>query len=159
MPPRKKLPPNGARPRLNEAQKAARAAEVLRLRVEEGLSLRKIGQRMGIWHTTVMDIIAESCAKTRDPLVAELRRIEDERLDYLLERLAPAIEEGDVKAIEAARKISESRRRLYGADGPVAVNVSVEETPTDREVAELFAQAEAFLASEERKVYGDRDGD
>jgi transcriptional regulator with XRE-family HTH domain len=146
------------RPR-NEAQKAKRNAEILRLRVEQGLSLRKIAAVVGLHHVTVMDIINEELMAVRTPMVNEIRRTEDERLDYLLEKLRPGIEDGDVPSIKEARMISESRRKLYGADGPLQVNVEVEHTPAEAEVQQLVADAEAFLSSEERKVYGDRDGD
>jgi hypothetical protein len=56
----------------------------------------------------------------------ELRTLESERLDHLLLSLETAINDGDVKAITEARKISESRRRLHGLDGPVKVAVSVD---------------------------------
>lgn len=142
----------------NETQKAARAAEILRLR-EQGLTLRTIGERVGLHHTTVRDILLEEIASVRDPLVGEIRHTEAQRLYYLREKLAPDVNAGDVKAITEDRKISESLRRLYGADGPVQVSVEVEQSPADRAFASLAEEAEAYLRHEEQKVYGDRDRD
>jgi DNA-binding transcriptional MerR regulator len=144
--------------RRNSAQDAARNAEILRLR-EQGYTLRSIGERVNLHHVSVMEIINRELSAVRDPLVGHIRQTEADRLYYLREKLLIGIELGDVKAIDADRKISESLRKLYGADGPIQVNVEVEHTPADAEVQQLVADAEAFLSSEERKVYGDRDGD
>lgn len=144
--------------RRNSAQDAARNAEILRLR-EQGYTLRSIAERVGLHHVSVMEIINKELAAVRDPLVGHIRQTEADRLYYLREKLRPAVEEGDVKAIDADRKISESLRKLYGADGPIQVNVEVEQTPADREFTRIADEAEAFLRGEEQKVYGDRDGD
>lgn len=66
-------------------------------------------------------------ARFRDPgAIKEIRAKEDARLDYYLTQLAGSIKNGDVSAIGEARKISESRRRMWGADMPTNVRVTGE---------------------------------
>jgi hypothetical protein len=54
----------------------------------------------------------------------EVRRLELERYDHWLSRLAPAIKRGDTKAIGTALRISEARRKLLGIDAPQQVSVT-----------------------------------
>lgn len=84
----------------------------------------------------------------------QLRAVENVRLDYLLEKLAPGIDAGDVPAIEAARKISESRRRLYGLDGPIQVNLT-ETTQADLAMQDIVNEAKAKAAAERAKATGE----
>ena len=64
----------------------------------------------------------------------ELRALELERLDVLLNALDPAIGLGDTKSIAQAVRISERRSKLLGLDAPIEVR--------------LQAQAEAIATAE-----------
>lgn len=86
--------------------------------------------------------------------VEELRTLEAARLDHLLERLAGGIDAGDVPAIESARKISESRRRLFGLDGPIQINMT-ETTQADLAMQDMLNEARAKAAAERAKASGD----
>lgn len=147
---------NSAAQKRNEAQTAERDAAVWQMRLE-GLTLREIGRRMGIHHTTVLDIINRGVAEVRDPLVAEVRRLADERWHLLWNRLQPAVESGDPQAIEVGRKLLESWRKMYGIDGPISIQIT-ENAQADDAVQKLIAEAEAVLAAEEAKING-RGGD
>lgn len=89
-----------------------------------GHSSREIGAIVKVSHTTVWKVLQESRGDTPLWTVDQVRMVEDERLRRLLLALLEGVEAGEVPAIEAARKISESRRKLYGADGPLTVNVN-----------------------------------
>lgn len=84
----------------------------------------------------------------------QLRAVENARLDYLLEKLAPGIDGGDVPSIESARKISESRRRLYGLDGPIQINMT-ETSQADLAMQDMLNEAKMKAATERAKVAGD----
>ena len=58
----------------------------------------------------------------------EHRQMELSRLDHYLTRLAPAIETGEAKAIEAALKISRARCSMLGLDAGVRIIVEKELT-------------------------------
>ncbi len=62
--------------------------------------------------------------KTLQEPAEELRMLERERLDAMLQALWPKVEAGDVKAIEAALKVEERRAKLLGLDAPNAVDVT-----------------------------------
>lgn len=147
---------NSASQTRNRAQTAERDAEVWQLHIQ-GLTLRQIGQRLGIHHTTALDIINRGIAEVRDPLIHEVRRIADERWHLLWAKLQPAIENGDVQAIEVGRKLLESWRKMYAVDGPVTINVN-DLSVADDAVRALISDAEAIIAAEEAKING-RGGD
>jgi len=67
-----------------------------------------------------LDELIKSCTLNRE----EMRKLECERLNHLLDKLQPRINDGDVNAIAEARKLSESYRRLYGLDEPAKQEVS-----------------------------------
>lgn len=54
----------------------------------------------------------------------EYRQMELERLDVALLALLPKLNAGNVDAVNAWVRISESRRKLLGLDAPAALNVS-----------------------------------
>ena len=159
MPPRSRRTPeqNSAAQKRNKAQTVERDAEVWRLHIQ-GLTLREIGQKVGLHHTTVMDIINKGVAETRDPLIGEIRKVADERVTWMWSKLVPAIDAGDVQAIEVGRKLIESWRKLHAADGPVTINVN-ETSQTDLALQELMREADAAVAAREAEIQGRGRGD
>lgn len=159
MPPRSRRTPeqNSQAQKRNRAQTVERDAEIWRLHIQ-GLTLREIGHKVGLHHTTVMDIINKGVAEVRDPLAGEIRRTADERCMLLWNKLQPAIEQGDVAAIEVGRKVLESWRKLHGVDGPITINVN-ETSQTDLALQELMREAEMAVAAREAQVQGHRGDD
>ncbi len=159
MPPRSRRTPeqNSAAQKRNKAQTVERDAEVWRLHIQ-GLTLREIGQKVGLHHTTVLDIINKGVAEVRDPLIGELRKVADQRVALLWNKLQPGIEAGDVQAIEVGRKVLESWRKLHGVDGPITINVN-ETSQTDLALQELMREAEMAVAAREAQVQGNGLGD
>lgn len=159
MPPRSRRTPeqNSAAQKRNKGQTVERDAEVWRLHIQ-GLTLRQIGTKVGLHHTTVLDIVNRGVAEVRDPLVNEIRRIADERCMLLWAKLQPGIEDGDVQAIEVGRKVLESWRKLHGVDGPITINVN-ETTQVDLALQEMMREAEAAVAAREAQIHAGRDGD
>ncbi|MGL5076115.1 MAG: hypothetical protein ACRDBG_09795 [Waterburya sp.] len=58
-------------------------------------------------------------------LMEKYRELEDQRLDWLLQRLSRAIDRGDAKAIDSAMKISEQRAKLHGLFKDIQVHVNL----------------------------------
>lgn len=80
----------------------------------------------------------------------QVRQVEDDRLRRLLLALSEGIEGGEVPAISEARKISESRRKLYGADGPITVNHNhADVSAIDAAYLDLVAEMDAANAARE----------
>ena len=102
---------------LTARQREAKAFE-LRL---QGLSLRKIGEQIGVTGAAVSKMLSRRVAKINeqsDKDVSHLRRIELERLDTMWEALHAEAKAGDVKAIKACIEIIKCRSRLLGLEAP-----------------------------------------
>ena len=100
----------------------AREKDVQALELRKaGGSYRHIGKVMGISPQSALNC----CRRALDELMhkihesaEQLREIEAGRLDSLQLGLWQKATGGDPQAVEAVRKICESRRRLYGLDAP-----------------------------------------
>lgn len=117
------MPKTRRKSRINPAhvEMEEKKAEALRL-VKEGFRLPEIARRLGyahpqgahkLIHTALRDLVEEPREEARAVCVA--------RLDDWLTKLAPRIEDGDLKALGIALKIEERRSRLLGLDAPVTV--------------------------------------
>ena len=116
---RRRRRPRGAA-RASQANAAARRPKVLDLRTR-GLSFRQIGEALGVSHTQAEKDYAQALADARDltwELVAQERYVSLARCDWMLERLAPAIDTGDPRAIMAAVRLEQRRAALLGLDAP-----------------------------------------
>lgn len=133
---------------------AERDAEAARLR-GAGHSFTAIAQRLGYADSSgACKAYRRALAAAPAEAVAELRALESARLDQLLVKLQPGIEDGDTKAISEARKISESRRRLHGLDGAVKVDMNVLTAPGGQ-LAAALAEAKVRLAAEQAQEAND----
>lgn len=107
-----------------------------------GLSLRAIGKKMGVCHETVRKYLQDAGRAILLPGVEEYRKLEDERLDAMLEALMPTISKGEPRAIEVGIKLLERRAKLHGLDKPIEYNITTQEiSEYDRELAELAREA------------------
>lgn len=62
--------------------------------------------------------------KTLQEPADELRKLELERLDKAAAAIVGRVEDGDLQAIDRWIRISESRRKLLGLDGPAKVDIT-----------------------------------
>ena len=103
--------------------KAEKLPKVLELR-RQGLSYEKIGNQLGIHFTTahhwVRDLMRE-LAQQASETAEEVRQLEEQRLDEMLEPLWPKAQAGDIRADEMVLRIMERRARLRGLDAPTKV--------------------------------------
>lgn len=127
----------------------ARALEVNALNLRRlGLTYRQIASRLGCHEDTVYKSVKRALGRLiaeRDELAEELRKLEDERYDSYLVALQSGIEEGDVKSILAAVRISERRCKLFGLDIPVHQKVELSNDGSKDEalvLAEILARLE-----------------
>lgn len=114
---------------------AERRVKSLELR-KGGMSYRQIGAQLGISeaqaHRDVTRILA-SIAKLAEPDALQVRILEQQRLDALLEALWPQAQRGNHGAIDRVLRIMERRARLLGLDAPTRTDIT---TGGDRLVIE-----------------------
>lgn len=130
------------------AAKAERVAEALKL-AQQGKTYRQIGAALDVSVSTAHAYVKDALAAITKPAAEEMRSVEDMRLEMLWEQLVDQLQPRVVEAfdedgeplrievydeaprvIETARKLSESRRRLWGLDAPTAIEGGIEVTYT-----------------------------
>lgn len=132
--------------RANKAQVAEEAARCLELQLS-GMSYRRIAETTGLSLGTIQNRLNTAYAAIVVPGVNEMRTREGERLLLLLDRLQPAVDQGDQNAIRTAMRISESYRRLYGLNAPEQHHVQFHEvTQSDLALQEMIRAARARAA-------------
>jgi hypothetical protein len=97
---------------------ADRRVRALGLR-RQGCTYEAIGRRLGVNEATAYRDVARALADLKGLETAEaegLRRLELERLDWLLRKLRPRLDQGDPQAVNSAIRLSERRARLLGLD-------------------------------------------
>jgi transcriptional regulator with XRE-family HTH domain len=107
--------PQAGRGRRTDAVRAQKEERIWRLRLQ-GYSQRAIGEEVGMTQSSVSVYLQRRIRDMLAPYVEEYRRLEDARFDYYLEKLTPAIENGNYRAILAAVKIAERRAKMWGTD-------------------------------------------
>ena len=118
-------PPRGRRGQVETI--AERRTIALELR-KAGGSYREIARQLSVdVHTAHADVAAELAAlrETTIGRAEELRALELERFDRMVEGLWPQIRGGNPPAVSAAVRVSERRSRLLGLDEPTATKTEV----------------------------------
>lgn len=118
----------------DEARREARRTEAIKLRLQ-GKSYRMIAGILGVSHMTAYEDVQACFRESRREATAEAKDLEVARYDRYLEVLEESIKggfcpecgRGDIKAVEAAIKVSKARRELIGLDAPT----KVQEVPPD----------------------------
>jgi len=117
--------------------------EALKLR-SNGLTYQKVADYLGVSKSTAFERVQRALAAIPREAVEEYRKLENERLDLLLEKvLDKALAEDDNKgflfAVDRALAIFERKGKLNGTDSPVkTVNVTVD--AADLEIIRLSEQ-------------------
>ncbi|MDX3570806.1 hypothetical protein [Streptomyces sp. ID05-47C] len=109
--------------------RAAQDEQILRLRCS-GLSLRAIGERVGLSHQGVSDRITDAIRELVSPVAEEWRALETARLDDLTRRAYAVLDgaesgETALKAIAQLERLSASRRKLWALDMPQPIDVAL----------------------------------
>lgn len=100
------------------AQARIKRSHALRL-AAEGKSFDEIASEVGFSHRgSAHRAVYKALADHEAADVQQLRAMEMDRLDYMLSRLWPRIEQGDVDAISTALRITDARCRFTGLYGP-----------------------------------------
>lgn len=137
-----------------DAQVAETAEAVLALRIA-GRTYRQIADEMTgrgcpMSKDTAYRRVCWALQQILAPGVSELRKLEAERLDVALRALEPAMLAGNLQAVQAWLRVSESRRRLLGLDIPVQQEVDLTGTVTVK--SEQAEELDALVAEMERRA-------
>lgn len=102
----------------------AREARAVTLRVA-GLTLDQIAEAVGYSHKgTASKAITRALAKERSESVDQLRQIHHARIEALLRAVMGPALNGDLQAVETARRLLAESARLHGLNAPDRVVVS-----------------------------------
>jgi transposase len=127
----------------NREQRAERKHEAWDLRLR-GRTYREIAAALGVSHVTIERWVKEVMDEKSLPLASEIRKQELDRLTRYLDVLDHKIECGDIQAVALAVKVSESIRKMLGADLPVTASAVVDQaTHAELEIMDLVRQVQA----------------
>lgn len=151
MPDDKKKRRGGPRPKMTTEERTAETQQMLRMRTY-GASYQAIADHFGIARETAFRRIQTELSSIPREEVTNLRALEAAKLDAAELRLQDAIKEGDVKAINALVRVSESRRKLLGLDLPEQHEVKI-----SREEESLIDQLVGALTEQQQRRSGEGD--
>lgn len=103
------------RRRLTAPERVARRLEALTLRTR-GLPFRVIAHKLAISEAAASKIVRQALARAEDVPAADLRRLEVERLDVMLDGLWERAADGRISAVETVLRLMDRRARLLGLD-------------------------------------------
>jgi DNA-binding CsgD family transcriptional regulator len=132
----------------NSHDLAWRRAEVLKMR-RRGWSITRIAIELGVSASTISKDLDTVLTEHTVANITMLRALENERLDYILDKCVEVIEAapGTKLAIAAAGRliqVSARRSALNGLDVPIRIDHTVHEVDAqDRELQEILREAQA----------------
>jgi transcriptional regulator with XRE-family HTH domain len=101
-----------------------RRAEIMRLRIGEGLTQMQIAERLGMHQSQVAKELGRIREEWKPENVDELREIANARLDKVWRSLQPGLDEGDAQAANAATKVIAEHAKLNGLHAPVKTELT-----------------------------------
>lgn len=168
-------PPRRAKNGQGNAEQAERLIEVWNLRIE-GLLEREIAERLGINQSTVSRWLKKAYSMRAEPVAAELRAVELDKLDVAEQAVwavlrrkhvtvsagkivyndsdgEPIIDDGPIlAAVDRLVKISERRAKYGGLDAPSKVEAQVTTPDIDPALAARLAEARERIAERKQQI-------
>lgn len=134
--------PSKSKTNSDYAARLLKQTQALQLRAH-GHNLRAIARALGCSLSTAHKLVNDAAAEERKGISsakADLVELELLRCDTYLQALAKKVQAQDVRAIEAALKVSKRRSELLGLDAPTKVaptDVSGHDLPPKRDMSSL----------------------
>lgn len=114
--------------RIQAREKATRAVTLR----TQGLPWAEVAQRAGYPSPDAARVaVSRTLERVESDAVADLRAEEDAHLLLLRRSATPGAMDGDPQSLAVLLRISESRRKLHGADRPTNYNVNVSQQEQD----------------------------
>lgn len=102
----------------NDPEDVARYAEAVQLRIQ-GYTYDAIASRLGYAHKgSAHQAVKAALKRTLQEPTDELRKLELERLDYIMRQLFVSFDAGDMRLSDNILRVIEKRHRLLGLDTP-----------------------------------------
>jgi predicted XRE-type DNA-binding protein len=114
----------GHRNAVEEEERAAKRVEALTMRLA-GFSIAQIADRLKIDDTRVSRLINTTLQRAENQTVAEMRQVENQRLDRAQLAVWQDVLKGDVKAIDTFLKISQQRSKINGLYAPTKIDMNI----------------------------------
>lgn len=149
--PEKKKRRGGPRPKMTAEERAQEIQQMLRMRTY-GASYQAIADHFDIARETVFKKIQQELTSIPREDVTNLRALEAAKLDAAELRLQDKIKAGNIGAINALVRVSESRRKLLGLDLPEQHEVKI-----SREEESLIDQLVGALTEQQQRRAGEGD--
>lgn len=155
MTPQKRDPARNSPARIEAREKATQAVTLR----THGLPWAEVARRAGYPSPDAARIaVSRTLDRVESDAVADLRGEEDAHLLLLRQAALPSALDGDPQSLAVLLRVSESRRKLHGADRPARynVNVSQQEQCLTRQLTdalnEKFAREYAAARARETNV-------
>ena len=143
-------------PKARSVEHVEKQAEALRLR-KAGKTFEQIAQALGYTNRgTAYQLVMQALKATIQEPADDLRKLEAERLDALLDALWPTAIAGKWLAVDRCLAIMDRRAKLLGLDAPQR---RIIETYTRDAFMEAMAELEGELADLDEKVAATGSGD
>jgi len=110
----------------DSAARLQKQAQAITLRIH-GHNYRGVAKALGCSVSTAHRLISSAMAAERESISqakADLVELEVRRCDAYLQALAKKVQGGDIRAVEAALKVSKRRSELLGLDAPQKAELS-----------------------------------
>lgn len=127
-------------------------AQILALR-RLGATFDQIGKQLGYASASgAYNAYRRACLKIIYEEVEETRKMEMDRLDNAQTRIMPAVNLGDIQAVNALLRIMERRARLLGLDMPIKQQIEVGYFDTNTIDAEVARLASLLDSSRQKEL-------
>lgn len=135
-----------------ESQELTRRCLELRL---AGGSLEAIGKTVGLHKSNVSRRIKQALQDIPQDEAADLRAIENERLNVMQTAIWQKVRQGEYGAVDRALRISERRSKLNGLDAPQRVDVGAQAVDIEGVARDIMTAFGADLEAAEEPPRGE----
>lgn len=126
--------------RAAEVERAERLKKMVLLR-KVGMTLQAIADQCGVNKSTVSRELDKAYKELYHEDANQHVQLELARLEELQRAIYPAALKGDVKAVNASVRVSESKRKLLGIDKPTKLELGLPDVDIDKAASEVMAAA------------------
>jgi hypothetical protein len=109
---------------VSEEDRRAKRVEILALRLA-GFAVPQIADRMDLSASEVSTIVESTLEGTKNRAVAEMRELENQRLDRAQSAIWSEVVKGNVQAINTFLRISQQRSKINGIYAPKKIEMNV----------------------------------
>lgn len=110
-----------------------------------GMTYSQVADRLKMPTNSVRALIQYALRTAEADSVEEMRELENHRLDAMQRAIWPAVEEGDLQAVDRALKIAQTRAKLNGLEAPKKLELALS---VRQEMEQALGHLEALVEGE-----------